>query len=1641
MSNTGISLPQNFRDRWFSTSFASAVQDRIRSESSDLEIDFSACEWIDPLPMLGLLCEIKRWADSQPKNSEHSLTIDLGSSGSGTEQLANKARVRRFLSKHGFLQSIVEGCSATHFRYDSGFDCEQLFEANKLSDLLQAIDLSHDKDGELFYHPVPACRPRFAPVLLSPQYLGATVSKFVDEIIQSMDDALFRAQLSQFTYRDSALQRLRQVATEILTNAIEHAYDKPGDGPVCIYARLRRQGDRANKTENAVHCPRISVIQDVTAARYVELFIVDVGKGLCADAAEWVKQCNDPTTLRELESMAHRITSLTDYPLRGLLDMCFRLPISKHSRNSTSSVTMQRSNVTGLQHVNNVLSHHRDAFRLSVDGDWAADSHPRQLGRNIFEVAEPVAGTSSAGTYFHFAIDIAADRGQLGSEWLCSASEAKFGFDRLRDAFQAAGISERPIEVFDVRAMMEVSADSSQKANRAILLRSKKHIGSTTKLAIFRASRNLSKGIHDRIVTQWCEDIVRNPRRSTLVFSDLSHTQAVLLADHLSLLIVDLEGKLALGKSLAEICLLSEDLVSCVLTVRAESLVRGVSGRGEQAYIRIRFEKRSTPPVGISLLPVLGALRDSDSKLFWQRIETKDLSLLQSRVQHDVVWARDPQGRVSKVLPLYLNYPMATQDRELAKITRRALRRALAAFPELTAVAVDNLVKADLADAQRWLPPQSDAHGRQSNSKLFIISTLVSGETVKREIKRLGDPNAVLCVFTATCVPAVAFDYATYAALGWISTVGKGTASDKQWERVPETPFIQEYRPTPTEPPGGKYFLKPIARIVKTSEESNDQPTPAESYREWHRARLMRVGHWEIDRRHGLIEIDHARALQQSAESHSGFYNWLEAELMHRSAKVEHPLLVYPASRLSAIMVRHLLYKTDKFPSVASKWQAVPLNYLPDIGGGLRQIEPLTLNVLKESKARNGGSAFFLDVGFVGNRTFRQTRRQLLAIGVKTVVGIGLLNRTSYPALTEELNGKEDVVGYWRVDVPTMNDERSCPMCKSLLALNALRERVAIPQPSLVPRLVQIADDWTKTDPNLSWWEHGLEPCALTKRLDKRFGFTPPAAVREAGVPQVKAGQLQMIDSDGRAIPVLPRLSDTWTADEVEKANGWHRIFLEDSTQAAIYAIEIARTTSRMAYPWSVARELATGGKPNAEPLAPGNPDAAIEVICTYLLLCGPDLSVAIKEEGARLLLQQLTLIEKVPFTSSAPESVQRLAQLRGLAILALVNLDDDTKYLLLDEVVQSMSKVRFLSQDIRVAVMAITSVGRSVGRDPGARLTSLVKGKSEALSLERSSTNLRPTSILEWNVVLTTISQLPIGQQFESALDFFGAGAHHGDMKIILDEVDRMNVSGQVTNPQGGWSLLENTLERTLSLTCEGSDLSQSTAMPALRLAPLFKALIKANDAVWIEMQQLIRPSIPGNRQESELKARALLEKARTLFHGAFLRGSSTRPQESLIDMIEKRVFEAALQADASDQFARFEALGQVDKPANGMRYLLWGSELSEFIGALCKEAKRWAVEEPASRAPTAFFPDPSVAARLWIGFRYSRVQVPELTFWNMGQPGADEDAFLAGAQDLIKVYCALGGDFRRQIVDEGENGRWFVSNISLVSISGGKR
>lgn len=1646
MTFKNIVIPADFRDRWFSREFGTVVQESIRSAPSELEIDFSQCEWIDPLPILALLCELKQWADN-PLPSNKKLEINLGTSGAGGDKIAKKARARRYLAKHQFLLAFTEAYSEVTFHFNSEReDLPSTYPATELPSLLRLIDHTHVKGGELFYHADPACRPRFAPLVNSLEHAGETVRDFINEVVQSMDNALFRARLSQFIYRDSALQRLREIATEIVANAVEHAYQGLNSGPVCIYARLRHGDDRTVDTETKKQCPMIEPIQGVTATRYVELFVVDVGQGLSADAEEWIKSSSDPTTQQELRAMKMQMEKATRSPLLGVLQVLFKHPVSRHKRNQSAPDTMLRGNVTGLQHVNNVLSHHRDVSRLSVGSEWVAGSHPYSFAERseFYEPVESLPGAAPSGTFFHFAIDIAADIGELGREWLAGSVPPSPDFQKLQEAFQSSGGKTKSVAVYDIRAQSEGLGHSEIQPDHTILSGASKYVQECKKLVVFRAPRNFPKGIHDRLIEQWVADILQNPRRSTLVFADLSHSQAMLLAAHIKLLKISVECDSPLDRQLLEICLVSEDLASCVLSVKIQRLARGEIG--QIPYLDITFSKRDTPPNSKNLIPILESLRSLDSEHFWNYIDHLDRNLSNSLLKRGVVWARDEFGRVTAELPLYLNYSMATQHRELAKITRRALRRALAAFPHLHTIAIDDFVKADMADAQRWSPEYSEALGPHSNENIFVISALASGSTVDRAVKRFGEPKAVMCCFVVKSEPPVVLSRPTYAALEWRTEKFPRQVQGEHWERVPDTPFIQRFGKLVGTELADKPFLRPVARTM--AKDPYDQRTPGAAYREWHRAGLMRIGHWQIDRRHGLIEIDHARSLQQSAESHSGFYNWLEDELIARAEGATSPLIVYPASRLGAIMIRHLLYKTQKFSKNTSKWQAIPLNYLPDIGGGLRQIEPLTLAELKETSACKGGIAFFLDIGFVGNRTFRQTRRQLISIGVGRVIGLGLLNRTSFPALISEMDGNEDVFGFWRVDVPTLNDDRSCPLCRGLVAIDALRERVSIYQPALKQIVERIAKNWSPADPNLSWWDHGLDPHPLNLQLKKKFGFQPPTTPTESREESSSKKQLDLVDQFGNVVNSPPRPTDSWIVNE----DAWHHVLLEDSAQAATYAIEIARTTSNVSYPWRLASQLAKN-----------DPLAAIEVACTYLLLCGPDLEVAVKEQGAVLLLEQLCLIEMPSFAESDLlksdlRKIERIVRLRGLAVLTLANLDVETKKLMLPEVVKAMSKVRLVSPEIRLAMIAIVSVGQIYKGDGGAEFDRLKEAMVEDLRKVSSSESLKPTDILLWNTVLVNISNLQIADQFSNALEFFGAGEKHGTLRDVFSVADGIHV------PKAGvgvvaWNLIGSTIDRALALTCEGVRDSQAQAKgDSLRFNALFNSLCAFDKNLWPEMLKLDRSVFTNdsgeadqkvrNLGEADQKARALLSKARAAFHGAFIRVGNAAKDEPLSIRVLKKIEEAIPSHLNNSDFWRFHSIDDVAKLTSGMRYVLWGKQLADFVHHVCKEASQWADETP-HEPPAEFGKTLRGRARLWIRLQKTPNNRLELSFWNLGNEESDAGEFIDSRSDLVKIYQELGEAFEpelgprfeREIVTDANNKAWSVSRIFLYGISGGQK
>jgi hypothetical protein len=336
----------------------------------------------------------------------------------------------------------------------------------------------------------------------------------------------------------------------------------------------------------------------------------------------------------------------------------------------------------------------------------------------------------------------------------------------------------------------------------------------------------------------------------------------------------------------------------------------------------------------------------------------------------------------------------------------------------------------------------------------------------------------------------------------------------------------------------------------------------------------------------------------------------------------------------------------------------------------------------------------------------------------------------------------------------------------------------------------------------LSWWDHGLDPIPLPKGEDtntedrdtktkrsfhKKFGFSLPARQPTILPPLDDDGvQSMLISNEGEAVPAFDTETDLWPADVVT----WNMVHLRSSTQAAAYGIEMARTQAAHDYPWRLAQQIAEAVKskvPADQEVDNVSSGAAVavEIAACHLVLCGGDLAVASREQGANLLLRYLVELEAELANESHPVATEQLRRLRGLAALAFANLDPRTKRLLLESVVDALSSVRIVNQETCVALMAIVSNGEHDASHPLTlhnsfeRLVNDLFGTLNASADEKSK---NAAEILIGNFRLITVTERGIADQFKDALRFFGTAEHHGEYLILRERAK----GGQSDNGEG---------------------------------------------------------------------------------------------------------------------------------------------------------------------------------------------------------------------------------------------------------------
>jgi hypothetical protein len=939
-----IAIPTEFRDRWFSQNFAKEIQTVLLSDDSEVVIDFSNCNWVDPTPLLALLAHLHAWnRRSVLKQLKPRLYVSLGSADASS---TSGSRSVRYLAEHGFLIALSEACPLIELTYESSLPGYPIkFYAQNLPRLFEAIRESNNI--RLYYGSDAALKPHCFWSDCNQSELTATI----DDLVQQVDDNLFRGRRSEFTHRDSALVRFRQIALEIVGNACEHAYSD-GIGPVLLYARLRKHNDHVPLTpltpnerdvESQNAAPLIHQIHEVSGDRYLEFFVCDVGKGIAADVGLWKINTSNSQVRSELET--HTALEIR-FPLRKLLSMIFRLPVSKHSRN-TSDAYSYRSNVTGLTHVNSVLTQHSDRSRIFVSPEWTADRHPRDPNYNggakdpAFETIESL-DAELKGTFYHFAIDISANDVELNKKWFQPKTASDEYLRQIRSAFSAKSDVET-LKVFDLRELFETNSSRKAKSDSQVIEKWQGFLSAKKSNYVVRMSRDFRKNLTDRLVKMWLDAHVDNHEVRSIVFCDLSVAQAILLTDHLAKVSFRALEKSDTNFSKSRILIVSENLCSTQLQLDL--------GKERQGVLRF---VQGVCPEAQTVAEVCSALKAHDSSAFWKRIQ--QIAKQSQLLARNVLWHQENQ----LFLPIYLDYSLAVQDRDIAKIVRRSLRRAISSFPNTRVLAVDELIRPDLDDAQRW---HSSENSPSLDGSLFVISSIVTGTTIDSAARYKGKPAAILGCFIVPTMPPTNHESNYFCALDWTPPNQNTTSNATNWQRIPGTPFIRPY--VLGENGEVVTLVHPVPRQLAAQPVNLETPPSLrQAYEEWHRSSLLRVGHWSVDRRHGILELDHARALQISAESRSGFYGWLADRMAKFRSKSSRTLIVYPASRLNSILIRHL-QKVNNFES--KNWQAIPVSFLPDVGDGLKRLAPFTIeHLLTTDAVRTRGQAIFIDIGFVG---------------------------------------------------------------------------------------------------------------------------------------------------------------------------------------------------------------------------------------------------------------------------------------------------------------------------------------------------------------------------------------------------------------------------------------------------------------------------------------------------------------------------------------------------------------------------------------------------------------------------------------------------------------------------------------------------
>ncbi len=1089
-------LPSDFNENFGQSSLGVLQQHLDSPDVRSCFIDMQNVTWGDPVP---LLCLALVLAGSNLNKNQ--ITIHLGETEDiGTEKNRDHRIFLKFFATQEFLSTFSPYTNLTYTVF--GKRQNVLTDNNQLRLQLASIPLASYLNNAECIH---------AKIISVGEYKNNLpgLQRKVDELLAEMKDYTDGVTLvSNPVDREALHQKVKKILFELLLNVAEHAYPGRNHCFAGVYARIRAarppQISEAKRWCDVFEKKTLSIYGQKTFrpnhySDWMELYICDTGIGLTDKIQQWSVPKQDlaaQQVLAKAQKAKNRFQSFMINRFQSICTHIFRSSFSHRERHDE-----QRTAVTGLTHLGHLLRLDQDHCRMYVyerqyPGGWIGDHHP-WTNNNTYSRKEIITTLIRnkpetyghlrpvTGTVYAFALQPGKDGSSCCNE-CCSLGDdgRKMVIDTLRQKTIFTG-NRLTIAWFDRQIM-----------DKCVLPDIEELVAPEYDVIVLRPPSQMNK--FD--IAKWLAFIVGIPHNQPRVVCrnfflvGLSNYQLLVFYELLRHVRVSQHTEL-------NWYLVSDQWDACCLSTR----------KGEQSFVISQEKARQflqTADINFSITDLALLLRQMDSEIFWQPSPGTGVDPFFNR---PVIWKENSEHEPEIVLPRYLDLPVALIDPEKYHACLRALKRCLALFPGYRPIPADDLVRSLVREAG-----MSIQHKQQS-STIMVGSIVVTGKT----LENLSQNQSPVLHILHHCEVNYSQQVKPLVALLWKSSVSDQSASKGElptpWRRITSTPYIA---------PEGERSIS-IFRYRRNDDGSIDfnKPyyarTPEDTYSDFERLDLLKIGHWHYGPRHDLLTINMRLAFRFSFQELGPLYLWLRKEFEHffsNKPNAEAQILVYPSHPVTDTLFDRIRRDPGFQDEILPEGGMIPIKYV-----GRKTVSPLLASHLVKERIESvlkrhswqeyKWSVVLFDDGTISGKHLRETTQLLQALKAEKVYLMVTLDRSGLP-VQEEVFGKflARHKRFWRWDVPGLGSQGKCPLCQGLAVAETYFYQTTAP--TIKQRLKIWQELWQLRDIDTQWFSSDLKSTRnINPPLEITFGIVSKQDAKESKTEKPKEKRLKFISS------------------------------------------------------------------------------------------------------------------------------------------------------------------------------------------------------------------------------------------------------------------------------------------------------------------------------------------------------------------------------------------------------------------------------------------------------------------------------------------------------------------------------------------------